>query len=79
MPDRTSHKIEKAVRAARQRRRRGVVAIANDLGLNPSTAGRILERHDVPHPGYGRSDHRRNGVWERGAPRTRYEHKLPAR
>jgi hypothetical protein len=62
-----------------KRRRRGVGAIANDLGLNPSTVGRVRERHDLPHPGYGRPDHRRRGIWERGTARIRYEHKLPAR
>mgnify|MGYP001048836934 CR=1 FL=1 len=49
MPNRTSHKIEKKVLAARQRRKRGAVVLAADLGLNPSTVGRILARHDVPH------------------------------
>ena len=49
MPNRTSHKIEKKVLAARARRKRGAVVLAADLGLNPSTVGRILRRHDVPH------------------------------
>ena len=49
MPNRTSHQIEKKVLAARQRRKRGAVVLAGDLGLNPSTVGRILKRHDVPH------------------------------
>ncbi len=49
MPNRTSHKIEKKVLAARRRRKRGAVVLAADLGLNPSTVGRILARHQVPH------------------------------
>lgn len=49
MPNRTSRKIEKKVLAARQRRKRGAVVLAAELGLNPSTVGRILARHDVPH------------------------------
>lgn len=49
MPNRTSHKIEKKVLAARRRRQRGAVVLAAELGLNPSTVGRILARHDVPH------------------------------
>lgn len=49
MPARTSHKLEKRVLAARQRRKRGAVVLAAELGLNPSTVGRILARHRVPH------------------------------
>ena len=49
MPNRTSHKLEKKVLAARQRRKRGAVVLAADLGLNPSTVGRILRRHNVAH------------------------------
>jgi transposase InsO family protein len=41
--------MEKRVLAARQRRRRGAVVLAAELGMNPSTVGRILKRHDVPH------------------------------
>jgi transposase InsO family protein len=49
MPNRTSHKVEKRVLAARQRRKRGAVVLAAELGLNASTVGRILARHQVPH------------------------------
>jgi hypothetical protein len=49
MPNRTAAKVEQKVLAARQRRRRGAVVLAADLGLNPSTVGRILARHQVPH------------------------------
>lgn len=35
MPARTSHKLEKRVLAARQRRKRGAVVLAAELGLNP--------------------------------------------
>ena len=48
MPQRTSHQVEKKVLAARQRRKRGAVVLAAELGLNPSTVGRILARHQVP-------------------------------
>jgi transposase InsO family protein len=49
MPNRTPLKIEQRVLAARRRRKRGAVVLAVELGLNPSTVGRILARHDVPH------------------------------
>jgi transposase InsO family protein len=49
MPNRTSPKVERRVLAARRRRKRGAVVLAAELGLNPSTVGRILKRHDVPH------------------------------
>src|SRR3954469_6521958 len=42
IPHRTSHRLEKRVLAARQRRKRGAVVLAAELGLNPSTVGRIL-------------------------------------
>jgi transposase InsO family protein len=48
MPARTAAKVEKRVLAARRRRRRGAVVLAGELGLNPSTVGRILARHQVP-------------------------------
>ena len=48
MPARTPTRVEKRVLAARRRRQRGVVVLAADLGLNPSTVGRILARHHVP-------------------------------
>ncbi len=49
MPNRTSQQVEKRVLAARRRRKRGAVVLAGDLGLNPSTVGRILARHGVAH------------------------------
>ena len=49
MPNRTSATVEKRVLAARQRRGRGAVVLAAELGMNPSTVGRILARHGVPH------------------------------
>jgi transposase InsO family protein len=49
MPARTPARIETRVLAARRRRRRGAVVLAAELGMNPSTVGRILRRHDVPH------------------------------
>jgi transposase InsO family protein len=48
MPARTAPKVERKVLAARRRRKRGAVVLAAELGLNPSTVGRILRRHDVP-------------------------------
>lgn len=48
-PARTSAKVEHDVLAARRRRKRGAVVLAAELGLNPSTVGRILARHQVPH------------------------------
>jgi transposase InsO family protein len=49
MPARTSKRVEPKVLAARRRRKRGAVVLAAELGLNPSTVGRILARHGVPH------------------------------
>jgi transposase InsO family protein len=49
MPNRASAKVEKQVLSARRRRKRGAVVLAAELGLNPSTVGRILARHQVPH------------------------------
>ena len=48
MPARTPTRVEKRVLAARRSRQRGAVVLAADLGLNPSTVGRILARHHVP-------------------------------
>jgi transposase InsO family protein len=48
-PIRTPARVEKRVLAARRRRQRGAVVLAAELGMNPSTVGRILARHDVPH------------------------------
>jgi transposase InsO family protein len=49
MPNRTPIKVENRVLATRRRRKRGAVVIAAELGLNPSTVGRILARHLGPH------------------------------
>jgi transposase InsO family protein len=49
MPARTPKRVEKKVLAARKRRGRGAVVLAAELGLNPSTVGRILARHGVAH------------------------------
>ena len=49
IPARTSHRIERRVLAARRRRQRGAVVLAAELGLNPSTVGRILARHQMPY------------------------------
>jgi transposase InsO family protein len=49
MPRRTPKRVEQKVLAARRRRQRGAVVLAAELGLNPSTVGRILARHQVPH------------------------------
>lgn len=49
MPSRTPARVEKRVLAARRRQQRGAVVLAGALGLNPSTVGRILARHRVPH------------------------------
>nr|WP_234807960.1 IS481 family transposase [Mycolicibacillus trivialis] len=49
MPQKTSDRVEQKVLAARRRRKRGAVVLAAELKLNPSTVGRILARHQVPH------------------------------
>jgi transposase InsO family protein len=49
MPNRTPARVEQRVLAARRRRKRGAVVLGAELGLNPSTVGRILARHQVPH------------------------------
>jgi transposase InsO family protein len=74
MPARTPARVEKRVLAARRRRQRGAVVLAAELGLNPSTVGRILARHQVPRlaatdpiTGQPVRSARRSG--------TRYEHK----
>ena len=78
MPNRTSRQIEKKVLAARQRRKRGAVVLAAELGLNPSTVGRILRRHDVPHLA---AVDPITGERVRSSLRSqhRYEHKMPGR
>jgi transposase InsO family protein len=64
------------VLALRRRRRRGAVVLAAELGLTPSTVGRILTRHGVPRlaaidliTGEAVRSSRRSG--------TRYEHPTP--
>lgn len=49
MPQRTGPRVEQKVLNARRRLKRGAVVLAGELGLNPSTVGRILARHQVPH------------------------------
>ena len=76
MPARTSKRVEQRVLAARRRRRRGAVVLAAELGINPSTVGRILSRHQVPHLA---SVDPITGEPVRSARRAgnRYEHKQP--
>jgi transposase InsO family protein len=76
MPNRTARRVEQRVLAARRRRRRGAAVLAGELGLNPSTVGRILARHQVPHlaaidPITGKP------VRESRRPENRYEHPTP--
>ena len=76
MPHRTRGRVEKKVLAARRRRKRGAVVLAAELGLNPSTVGRILARHEVPHlsaidPITGES------VRSSRRSANRYEHRTP--
>jgi len=76
MPQRTSKRVEHKVLAARRRRKRGAVVLAAELGLNPSTVGRILARHEVPHlsaidPITGES------VRSSRRSANRYEHRTP--
>ncbi len=76
MPQRTSKRVEQKVLAARRRRKRGAVVLAAELGLNPSTVGRILARHEVPHLWRStRSPARRCA--HRGAAPTAIEHPTP--
>ena len=49
MPTRTSEHVERKVLRARQRRKRGAVVLAAELGMHASTVGRVLARHQVPH------------------------------
>jgi transposase InsO family protein len=76
MPNRTPNRVEQKVLAARRRRQRGAVVLAAELGLNPSTVGRILRRYGVPHlaaidpiTGQAVRSSRRSG--------NRYEHSQP--
>jgi transposase InsO family protein len=76
MPNRTSARVEKKVLAARRRRKRGAVVLAAELGMNPSTVGRILARHQVPHLA---AIDPITGERIRSSPRSenRYEHTRP--
>ena len=47
-PHRLSPRLERKVLARRAKERQGALLIAVDLGLNPSTVGRVLKRHQVP-------------------------------
>jgi transposase InsO family protein len=47
-PQRLSDRLERKVLKVRQDRRVGAITIAWELGLNPSTVGRVLRRHQVP-------------------------------
>jgi transposase InsO family protein len=47
-PHRLSEELEQQVLQCRRQRRVGPVRIAWELGLNPSTVGRVLRRHQVP-------------------------------
>jgi hypothetical protein len=49
MPARTPTRIEQWVLAARRRRRRGAAVLAAELVMTPSTVGRMLARHQLPH------------------------------
>ena len=76
MPARTPKRLEQKVLAARKRRQRGAVVLAAELGMNPSTVGRILRRYEVPHlatidpiTGQPVRSSRRSG--------NRYEHSAP--
>lgn len=76
MPNRTSGTVERKVLAARRRRKRGAVVLAAELGMSPSTVGRILARYDVPQlatidPITGQR------VRSARRPANRYEHPLP--
>ena len=76
MPNRISGTVERKVLAARRRRKRGAVVLAAELGMNPSTVGRILARYDVPQlatidPITGQR------VRSARRPANRYEHPLP--
>lgn len=47
-PHRLPARLERKVLACRAQRRVGAVTIGWELGLNPSTVGRVLRRHQVP-------------------------------
>src|SRR5690349_5454708 len=47
-PHRMPVEVERRVLQARELRRVGAATLARELGLNPSTVGRVLARHRVP-------------------------------
>lgn len=47
-PHRLDARLERRILAARSTRRVGALTLAGELGLNPSTVGRVLARHAVP-------------------------------
>ena len=47
-PNRLCDRLERKILKLRQERRVGAMTIAWELGLNPSTVGRVLRRHQVP-------------------------------
>jgi len=47
-PHRLSERVERKVLARRASKRQGALLIGLELGLNPSTVGRVLRRHQVP-------------------------------
>lgn len=51
-PHRLAARVERRIVAERVRRRVGAARLARELGLNPSTVGRVLGRHRVPLLGW---------------------------
>jgi transposase InsO family protein len=47
-PHRLPQRVEQRILRERARRRVGAATLARELGLNPSTVGRVLARHQVP-------------------------------
>ena len=47
-PHRLPARVEQKILSARRTRRVGAATLARELGLNPSTVGRVLARHQVP-------------------------------
>ena len=47
-PHRLSARLEQQILSRRSKRRVGAATLAAELGLNPSTVGRVLRRHQVP-------------------------------
>lgn len=76
MPQKTLDHVERKVLAARRRLKRGAVVLAAELGLNPSTVGRILARHQVPHLSAIDPITAESVRSSRRSP-NRYEHRIP--